>query len=59
MIEQADMWDLDGKTAGHLTKYKPFVYSASHTLAFGKPVLSNGASHIYRSDNPLVPGALP
>jgi hypothetical protein len=59
VIEQADMWDLDGKAPSHITNYKPFIDSiASHTLAFGKPVLLfNGDSHIYRSDNPLVPGA--
>jgi hypothetical protein len=59
IIEQADMWDLDGKAPSHIANYKPFIDSiASHTLAFGKPVLLfNGDSHIYRSDNPLVPGA--
>jgi hypothetical protein len=59
VIEQADMWDLDGKAPSHIANYKPFIDSiASHTLAFGKPVLLfNGDSHIYRSDNPLVPGA--
>jgi hypothetical protein len=52
---QADMWDLDGQTAAHLTGYEPFVSSvASHTTAFGRPVLMfNGDSHIYKSDNPL------
>ncbi|HEY8100215.1 MAG TPA: metallophosphoesterase [Burkholderiaceae bacterium] len=56
---QADMWDLDGKTASHLVQYKPFIESiAAHTAAFGKPViLFNGDSHVYRSDNPLVAGA--
>ncbi|KJE22345.1 hypothetical protein FF36_03414 [Frankia torreyi] len=56
---QADMWDLDGKTAAHLTNYEPLVSSiASHTTAFGKPVLLiNGDSHVYRSDNPLSPTA--
>ena len=50
------MWDLDGKTAAHLTNYEPFVASiATHTTAFGKPVLLfDGDSHVYRSDNPLV-----
>jgi hypothetical protein len=59
IFEQADMWDLDGKTPAHLTNYKPFVDSiASHALAFGGPVLLfNGDSHVYRSDNPLVPGS--
>jgi hypothetical protein len=55
IITQADMWDLDGKTAAHLAGYEPIVSSiASHTTAFGEPVLLfNGDSHIYRSDNPL------
>jgi len=59
ILEQADMWDLDGKTPSHIANYKPFIDSiASHTLAFGKPVLLfNGDSHMYRSDNPLVRGA--
>lgn len=56
---QADMWDLDGATAAHLTQYRQFVDSiASKTLAFGKPVLLFvGDSHVYRTDNPLVAGA--
>ena len=55
--EQADMWDVDGKTAAHLTGYEPFVASlASHTNALGKPVLLlNGDSHVYNSDNPFDP----
>jgi hypothetical protein len=59
IIEQADMWDLDGKTPSHIANYKQFIDSiAAHTLAFGKPVLLfNGDSHKYRSDNPLVPNA--
>ena len=59
IVEQADMWDLDGKAASHIANYKQFIDSiASHTLAFGKPVLLfNGDSHMYRSDNPLVAGA--
>lgn len=54
---QADMWDLDGKPASHLTQYKPLIDRiAMHTQAFGKPVLLfNGDSHLYRSDNPLKP----
>ena len=40
ILEQADMWDLDGKTPSHIANYKPFIDSiATHTLAFGKPVL--------------------
>jgi Calcineurin-like phosphoesterase len=56
---QADMWDLDGKTAAHLTNYEPLIADiASNTTSFGKPVLLfNGDSHVYRSDNPLVQGA--
>jgi len=59
IMTQADMWDLDGKTAAHLTNYEPLVSSiAAHTTAFGKPVLLiNGDSHVYRSDNPLSPTA--
>jgi hypothetical protein len=52
------MWDLDSKAVSHLANYEQFVGSiASHTLAFGKPVLLfNGDSHHYRSDNPLKSG---
>jgi hypothetical protein len=59
VVEQADMWDLDGKTAAHLSQYEPFVSSlAQHTTALGRPVLLlNGDSHTYRSDNPLQEGA--
>lgn len=53
---QADMWDVDGKTASHISQYKQFIDAiATGTTSFGKPVLLiNGDSHIYRSDNPLV-----
>jgi hypothetical protein len=56
---QADMWDLDGKTAAHLSNYEQFVNDiATNTTSFGKPVLLlNGDSHVFRSDNPLVQGA--
>jgi len=56
---QADMWDLDGKTAAHLTGFESIISDiATKTTAFGKPVLMfNGDSHVYRSDNPLVQGA--
>ena len=59
VMTQADMWDLDGKDAAHLSNYEPIVSSlATHTQAYGKPVLLlNGDSHIYRSDNPLSHGA--
>lgn len=55
VMAQADMWDLDGKDASHLTNYETIVSSlASHTKAIGRPVLLlNGDSHVYRSDNPL------
>jgi hypothetical protein len=58
IIEQADMWDPDGKPATHLSGYEPFISSIeSHALAFAKPVLLfNGDSHHYRSDNPLESG---
>jgi hypothetical protein len=59
VIEQADLWDLDGVTRDHLTEFEPIVSSlAAHTTAYGKPVLLlEGDSHIYRSDNPLQQGA--
>jgi hypothetical protein len=59
IVAQADMWDLDGKTAAHLTGYEPLIANiASHTAAFARPVLMfNGDSHSYRSDNPLSASA--
>lgn len=59
VVEQADLWDLDGKTAAHLTNYEPLVSSlADHTTAYGGPVLLlEGDSHVYRSDDPLQQGA--
>jgi hypothetical protein len=56
---QADMWDLDGKTAAHLTNYESFLQNiVAHTTDFGKAVLMfNGDSHVFRSDNPLAQGA--
>jgi hypothetical protein len=53
---QADMWDPE-KGAAHQAAYEPFVRSiASHTAAFGRPVLMfNGDSHVYQSGNPLSP----
>ncbi|MDB5856924.1 MAG: hypothetical protein JWQ76_613 [Ramlibacter sp.] len=59
ILEQADLWDLDGKPASHIAGYKPYVdIIAARSLVFGKPVLLlNGDSHIYRSDNPLAKGA--
>lgn len=54
IVAQADMWDAE-KGVAHQAGYEPFVQSiASHTSAFGKPVLMlNGDSHVYLSDNPL------
>jgi Calcineurin-like phosphoesterase len=59
ILEQADVWDLDGKAPSHIANYKQFVDAiAADTVSFGKPVLLfNGDSHAYRSDNPLMPGA--
>jgi hypothetical protein len=59
IVAQADMWDLDGKPADHVANYEPVIASiASHTTDFGRPVLLfTGDSHVYRSDNPLAPGA--
>ena len=63
IIEQADMWDLDGKpllpAPNHIINYKQFIDRiAGKTVAFGKTVLLfNGDSHAYRSDNPLEPGS--
>jgi hypothetical protein len=59
VVQQADMWDLDGKAPAHLAQYEPIVRSlAEHTRAFGRPVLAlEGDSHVYRSDNPLQHGA--
>lgn len=53
---QADIWDLDGKTAAHLSQYDQFASAvADGTTAFGKPVLMlNGDSHVYKTDNPLA-----
>jgi hypothetical protein len=58
ILEQADMWDLDGKTAAHIANYKPYIDTiAAGAASFGQPVLLvNGDSHTYRSDNPLVKG---
>lgn len=61
IVEQADMWDLDGTgpSLAHIANYEPFIAKiAALTKAFGKPVLLvNGDSHRYRSDNPLQDNA--
>jgi hypothetical protein len=58
IMEQADMWDLDGTgpSLAHIANYEPFIAAiAANTTSFGKPVLLiNGDSHHYRSDNPLL-----
>jgi hypothetical protein len=56
IMEQADMWDLDGKKADHIANYETFIqHIADGTKSFAKPVLLlNGDSHAYRSDNPLL-----
>jgi hypothetical protein len=58
IVQQADMWDLDGNPVTHLADYEGFINSiAAQALAFGKPVLLlEGDSHHYRSDNPFQPG---
>lgn len=58
ILTQADMWDTSDK-ASHELAYKPIIDSiAANTLAFGKPVLLfNGDSHMYRSDDPLMPNS--
>lgn len=59
VLQQADMWDLDGKAPAHLINYEPIIsLLASRTLALNKPVLLfTGDSHTYRSDNPLAQGS--
>ena len=61
IVDQADMWDLDGNPAGtaHLAAFEPIIQTiANQAKAFGNPVLMlNGDSHVYRSDNPLAQGA--
>ena len=58
ILTQADMWDTTDSPS-HQTHYEPFVSAiADRTTEFGGPVLLiNGDSHLYRSDDPLVPGA--
>jgi len=56
IVNQADMWDLDGKASSHLTGFDDIIKDiATNVDSFGKPVLMfNGDSHLYRSDNPLM-----
>jgi hypothetical protein len=58
IFTQADMWDTTD-TPAHEAGYEPIVKDiATNTTAFGKPVLLfNGDSHVFRSDNPLIPGS--
>ncbi|MEO8309376.1 MAG: metallophosphoesterase [Pseudomonadota bacterium] len=61
IMEQADMWDLDGTGPAltHIANYEPFIAKIeSLTRDFKNPVLLiNGDSHRYRSDNPLTDNA--
>jgi len=56
ILAQADMWDPE-KGAAHQAGYEPIVQSiATHTTAFGKPVLMfNGDSHVYQTGNVFNP----
>jgi len=58
IIEQADMWDLDGcdAAANHVRGYDRFVnVIADKTADFKGPVLlMNGDSHVAKVDNPLA-----
>ena len=61
IMEQADMWDLDGTgpSLAHIANYEPFIAKiAALTKDFVNPVLLvDGDSHRYRSDNPLLDNA--
>lgn len=61
ILTQADMWDIDAADTGaaHLSGFRPYIDKiADNTQAYGMPVLIlMGDSHMYRSDNPLAPGA--
>jgi hypothetical protein len=56
VIQQGDMWDLDGKAPSHIANFEPFIqHIADGATSFGRPVLLlEGDSHTYRSDNPFV-----
>ena len=58
IAEQADMWDAENLGDNpRLSQYAPYVdIIARRTAEFGKPVLVvNGDTHLYQSDNPLMP----
>jgi hypothetical protein len=59
IIGQADMWDVADLVADHQSNYEPIIMAmADNATRYGKPVLYlNGDSHIYRSDNPLLPNS--
>ena len=59
IIGQADMWDVADLVADHQSNYEPIISAmADNATRYGKPVLYfNGDSHIYRSDNPLLPNS--
>jgi hypothetical protein len=59
IIGQADMWDVADLVADHQSNYEPIIFAmADNAMRYGKPVLYfNGDSHIYRSDNPLLPNS--
>jgi hypothetical protein len=43
----------------HQSNYEPIIFAmADNAMRYGKPVLYfNGDSHVYRSDNPLLPNS--
>jgi hypothetical protein len=59
IIGQADMWDVADLVADHQSNYEPIIFAmADNAMRYGKPVLYfNGDSHVYRSDNPLLPNS--
>ncbi len=59
IIGQADMWDVTDLVPDHQSNYEPIIFAmADNAMRYGKPVLYfNGDSHLYRSDNPLMPNS--
>jgi hypothetical protein len=59
IIGQADMWDVADLVQDHQSNYEPIIFAmADNAMRYGKPVLYfNGDSHVYRSDNPLLPNS--